>query len=100
MSGTIQWLAQFDPRTLLVVFATIGVLIALPLEVLALRRRRVLFPARRAVRPARRRRGAARRLAARLQAAHAGTDGGECDAAPARGAPIRADARCARHRSA
>jgi len=40
MSGTIQWLAQFDPRTLLVVFATIGVVIALPLEVLALRRLR------------------------------------------------------------
>src|SRR4029077_20623456 len=38
MSGAVQWLAQFDPRTLLVAFATIGVLIALPLEVLALRR--------------------------------------------------------------
>jgi hypothetical protein len=32
------WLAQLDPRTLLVAFATVGVLIALPLEVLALRR--------------------------------------------------------------
>ena len=38
MTGAIQWLAQFDPRTLLVAFATIGVLIALPLEMLALRR--------------------------------------------------------------
>ena len=38
MSGTIQWLAQFDPRTLLVAFALIGVLIALPFEALALRR--------------------------------------------------------------
>jgi hypothetical protein len=34
----IVWLAQFDPRTLLVAFAAIGVLIALPLEALALRR--------------------------------------------------------------
>jgi hypothetical protein len=34
----IQWLAQFDPRVLLVGFAALGVLIALPLEVLALRR--------------------------------------------------------------
>src|SRR5204863_5471487 len=38
MNSTVHWLAQFDPRTLLVAFATIGVLIALPLEVLALRR--------------------------------------------------------------
>jgi hypothetical protein len=38
MSGTIQWLAQFDARTLLVAFALIGVLIALPFEALALRR--------------------------------------------------------------
>ena len=38
MTGAIQWLTQFDPRTLLVAFATIGVLIALPLEMLALRR--------------------------------------------------------------
>jgi hypothetical protein len=34
----IGWLAQFDPRTLLIAFAAIGVLIALPLEALALRR--------------------------------------------------------------
>jgi hypothetical protein len=34
----IQWLAQFDPRTLLIGFLAIGMLIALPLEVLALRR--------------------------------------------------------------
>jgi len=34
----IAWLAQFDPRVLLVGFAALGVLIALPLEVLALRR--------------------------------------------------------------
>jgi hypothetical protein len=34
----IAWLAQFDPRTLLVAFAAIGVLIALPFEALALRR--------------------------------------------------------------
>jgi hypothetical protein len=38
MSGFIQWLAQFDPRTLLIAFAAIGVLIALPVEALALRR--------------------------------------------------------------
>jgi hypothetical protein len=38
MSGSIQWLAQFDPRTLLVAFALLGVLIALPFEALALRR--------------------------------------------------------------
>ncbi|MEA3193913.1 MAG: hypothetical protein QOD26_2246 [Betaproteobacteria bacterium] len=38
MSGAVQWLAQFDPRTLLVGFAAIGVLLALPLEILALRR--------------------------------------------------------------
>jgi len=40
MSSAVRWLAQFDPRTLLVAFATIGVLIALPLEVVALRRLR------------------------------------------------------------
>ena len=34
----IAWLAQFDPRVLLVAFVTIGALIALPLEALALRR--------------------------------------------------------------
>jgi hypothetical protein len=34
----IQWLAQFDPRTLLIGFLAIGMLIALPLEVVALRR--------------------------------------------------------------
>jgi len=34
----IQWLAQFDPRSLLIGFLAIGMLIALPLEVLALRR--------------------------------------------------------------
>ena len=34
----IQWLAQFDPRTLLIAFAALGVLVALPLEALALRR--------------------------------------------------------------
>jgi len=34
----IAWLSQFDPRTLLVAFAAIGLLIALPLEALALRR--------------------------------------------------------------
>ena len=38
MSETVRWLSQFDPRTLLVAFATVGVLVALPLEVLALRR--------------------------------------------------------------
>ena len=38
MTGFIQFLAQFDPRTLLVAFAIIGVLIALPIEVLAMRR--------------------------------------------------------------
>jgi len=38
MNATVQWLSQFDPRTLLVGFALLGVLIALPLEVLALRR--------------------------------------------------------------
>ena len=38
MNGVIQWLAQFDPRTLLIGFALVGVLIALPLEALALRR--------------------------------------------------------------
>jgi hypothetical protein len=38
MTGVVQWLAQFDPRTLLIGFAAIGVLIALPLEALALRR--------------------------------------------------------------
>ena len=34
----IAWLAQFDPRVLLAGFVAIGVLIALPLEVVALRR--------------------------------------------------------------
>lgn len=34
----IAWLAQFDPRALLVAFVAIGILIALPLEALALRR--------------------------------------------------------------
>ena len=34
----IAWLAQFDPRTLLIGFAVLGALIALPLEVAALRR--------------------------------------------------------------
>lgn len=34
----IGWLAQLDPRTLLVAFAALGVLVALPLEALALRR--------------------------------------------------------------
>jgi len=42
MSATVQWLSQLDPRTLLVAFATLGVLIALPLELLALRRLRKL----------------------------------------------------------
>lgn len=34
----IAWLAQFDPRTLLVGFVVIGMLLALPLEIAALRR--------------------------------------------------------------
>lgn len=38
MNGFVHWLAQLDPRTLLIGFATIGVLVALPLEMVALRR--------------------------------------------------------------
>jgi len=38
MNAAVQWLSQFDPRTLLVGFAVLGALVALPLEVLALRR--------------------------------------------------------------
>ena len=34
----IQWLAQFDPRSLLIGFLATGMLLALPLEVMALRR--------------------------------------------------------------
>jgi hypothetical protein len=40
MTGAVQWLSQFDPRTLLVGFALLGLLVALPLEIVALRRLR------------------------------------------------------------
>jgi hypothetical protein len=38
MSGVLEWLARFDARTLLVGFAALGMLLALPLEIAALRR--------------------------------------------------------------
>jgi len=38
MSGVLEWLARFDARTLLVGFAALGMLAALPLEIAALRR--------------------------------------------------------------
>src|SRR5580765_2863111 len=38
MSGALEWLAGFDARTLLVGFAALGMLLAVPLEVVALRR--------------------------------------------------------------
>ena len=42
MSGAVQWLAGFEAQTLLVGFAALGALIALPLELVALRRLRKL----------------------------------------------------------
>jgi hypothetical protein len=38
MSGVLEWLAGFDARALLVGFAVLGMLLAVPLEVVALRR--------------------------------------------------------------
>ena len=38
MNGALAWLAGFDARTLLVGFAVLGMLLAVPLEVVALRR--------------------------------------------------------------